>query len=178
MLHCATILYMGGRRVCHMYGRFGTITAWGRAPTPCMHGKALHMRRGRLPFSSPIEGRLTMDVKELLKMLTGEDEDAAVDDTATQGVQSSEGNTAAEGDLQNNDSSEDTNSTVAELVKSLNEKSEALDNTNARVDKLEKVLTQLLTKGAATSSSEQSNDAPKEYVPLQEMDFVTPAPKV
>lgn len=119
-----------------------------------------------------------MDVKELLKMLQGEDAEAGVDGNDGAGVQS-EDETAATGDgSQNETGSEDANAKIAELLESLNARSEALDETNARVEKLEKVLTQLLTKGAATDTPEKSRNEPEEYVSLKELDFTTPPPKI
>ena len=119
-----------------------------------------------------------MDVKDLLKMLQGDDATADVDENEETGVQSESETTAAEDSSQNETSSEDTNAKVAELLESLNAKDEALNATNARVEKLEKVLVQLLTKGAATDTPEKSKDEPEEYVSLMELDFTTPPPKI
>ena len=119
-----------------------------------------------------------MDVKELLKMLQGDDEAATVDENEPETLESNTETTATVDGSQNETSSEDTNAKVAELFEALNAKDEALNATNERVEKLERVLTQLLTKGAATDTPEVDKSEPEQYVSLAELDFTTPPPKI
>lgn len=123
-----------------------------------------------------------MDVKELLKsLIETEPSEPEIDESEGEQLELDSANvdTTDAGDSQNVNSSEDTN---AADVEALGQIAEALANrdkaTNARIDSIEKKLTQLLNKGAASTGQEQSASEPEARQTLAEMDFVTPAPKV
>lgn len=119
-----------------------------------------------------------MNADEILEKLNGLFATLEIDGNEPEQVQSVIEDDSPLPDSAQGVSPEDTRTYNDDIFSALVEKLDARDReNNARIDKLEKVVAQMLNKSVTSATPEPDSGEPDEYVPLLDLDFATPAPK-